>query len=260
MIKEQLQKKIKFTYQESMIADYILKNPLCILNMTAKELADSTFSSSSTIVRFCKKLGFAGYPAFQRQYAREYGTKEQFNEKIVLSNVTLDKAPSVLDNVYQYVIKETQLLLDNSDLRKITQLLLSAKKIDLYGSDFNYFALQTFALNLSTLHKPVQAFNSVNNFYVSDLNPEDNVSIIISHSGKNPAMLRIAYELKKRNITTIALTNSVEDSLKNICNYSLYVFTSDEHSRIGSLQWTISVNYILHILYLCLLEHYKKES
>lgn len=260
MIKEQLQMKNKFTYQESAIADYILTNPVCILDMTAKELADSTFSSSSTIVRFCKKLGFTGYPAFQRQYAREYGTKEQFNEKILLSNVTLEKAPGVLDNLYQYVIKETQLLLDNDTLRKVTNMLLSAKKIDLYGSDFNYFALQTMALNLSNIQKPVQTFNCVNNFYISILNPGDTVSLIVSHSGKNPAMMRIACELRKRHIPTIALTNSVEDSLKNLCDYTLYVFTSDEHSRIGSLQWTISVNYVLQILYVCLLEHYKKES
>lgn len=260
MIKEQLQMKNKFTYQESAIADYILTNPVCILDMTAKELANSTFSSSSTIVRFCKKLGFTGYPAFQRQYAREYGTKEQFNEKILLSNVTLEKAPGVLDNLYQYVIKETQLLLDNDTLRKVTNMLLSAKKIDLYGSDFNYFALQTMALNLSNIQKPVQTFNCVNNFYISTLNPADTVSIIVSHSGKNPAMMRIACELRKRHIPTIALTNSVEDSLKNLCDYALYIFTSDEHSRIGSLQWTISVNYVLQILYVCLLEHYKKES
>ena len=260
MIKEQLQMKNKFTYQESAIADYILTNPVCILDMTAKELADSTFSSSSTIVRFCKKLGFTGYPAFQRQYAREYGTKEQFNEKILLSNVTLEKAPGVLDNLYQYVIRETQMLLANDTLRKVTNMLLSAKKIDLYGSDFNYFALQTMALNLSNIQKPVQTFNSVNNFYISTLNPADTVSIIVSHSGKNPAMMRIACELRKRHIPTIALTNSVEDSLKNLCDYALYVFTSDEHSRIGSLQWTISVNYVLQILYVCLLEHYKKES
>ena len=72
--------------------------------------------------------------------------------------------------------------------------------------------------------------------------------------------MRIACELRKRHIPTIALTNSVEDSLKNLCDYALYIFTSDEHSRIGSLQWTISVNYVLQILYVCLLEHYKKES
>ena len=53
--------------------------------------------------------------------------------------------------------------------------------------------------------------------------------------------MRIACELRKRHIPTIALTNSVEDSLKNLCDYALYVFTSDEHSRMGSLQFCLYI-------------------
>lgn len=96
-------------------------------------------------------------------------------------------------------------------------------------------------------------------FYVDNLSPSQSIAMIVSHSGRNPGMLRSAYDLKKRNITTVALTNSVEHALENICDHSLHLYTSDEHSRIGSLQWMISANYMLQIIYMCMLEHYKKS-
>ncbi|WP_433751662.1 MurR/RpiR family transcriptional regulator [Paenibacillus amylolyticus] len=39
---------------------------------TAHELAQQTYTSSSTIVRLCKKLGTKGYPDFQLKLALEY--------------------------------------------------------------------------------------------------------------------------------------------------------------------------------------------
>lgn len=69
-------KKMKYSYnltsQEQYIVNYILENPTVVFNATANELAKLTFSSSSTIVRLCKKLGLKGYPDFQLKLALEY--------------------------------------------------------------------------------------------------------------------------------------------------------------------------------------------
>lgn len=258
MIRHQLQKQIDFTYQEKMIADYILEHPHCILEYNARELADMLYTSSSTIIRFCKKLGFSGFPAFQRQYAYEHSLRNQFSEKVVLDNVTSQNVCTVLENMYHYVFQETNLSLDQEELNKVVSLLLDKEKIILYGTQFNYLMLQSFALNLSSINKMAQVFNDSNNFHLDSLNPKENVVIISSHSGNNPQMIRIALELKKRHITTIALTNPSDHTLEKLCDYHLYLFSADENSRIGFLQWPISLNYILQILYICMLEKYKK--
>jgi DNA-binding MurR/RpiR family transcriptional regulator len=60
------------TNQERNIVEYILQNPKTVFKITANELAKLTYSSSSTIVRLCKKLGTQGFPDFQLQFALEY--------------------------------------------------------------------------------------------------------------------------------------------------------------------------------------------
>ena len=54
------------TPTEKEIADYILDNASLICNLTIREFAENTYSSPSSIVRFCKKLGFEGFNDFQK--------------------------------------------------------------------------------------------------------------------------------------------------------------------------------------------------
>ena len=75
-MESKLLQKLKYasqlTAQEKHIVYYILSNPEVVFDSTAHELAQQTYTSSSTIVRLCKKLGTKGYPDFQLKLALEY--------------------------------------------------------------------------------------------------------------------------------------------------------------------------------------------
>ncbi|HCX8994274.1 TPA: MurR/RpiR family transcriptional regulator [Staphylococcus aureus] len=50
-----------FTKTEKIIADYILKNPHKIIDMTVNDLADVTNVSTASIVRFSRKMTHQGF-------------------------------------------------------------------------------------------------------------------------------------------------------------------------------------------------------
>ena len=60
------------TIQEKYLVDYIINNQEDILKKNINELAKLSYTSSATISRLCKKLGFNGYKEFKYQYAAEY--------------------------------------------------------------------------------------------------------------------------------------------------------------------------------------------
>lgn len=64
MIIEKLMKQADFTDVEKSIAAYLMKNGFDVKNMSIQSLARATFSSPSTITRFCRKLGLDGYKKF----------------------------------------------------------------------------------------------------------------------------------------------------------------------------------------------------
>lgn len=65
-------KQTDFTKVEKSIADYLMKNGFDVKNMSIQTLAHETFTSPSTITRFCKKLGLDGYKKFQILFYSEY--------------------------------------------------------------------------------------------------------------------------------------------------------------------------------------------
>lgn len=64
-ILKQLYKQENFTEREKMIAAYILENSEKVIHMSSRELARNTFTNSTTIVCFIKKLGYHSYNDFK---------------------------------------------------------------------------------------------------------------------------------------------------------------------------------------------------
>ena len=64
-ILEILQVKTGFTDTEIKIADYVLEHCCQVSGMSANALARETFSSTASVIRMCRKMGFSGYREFQ---------------------------------------------------------------------------------------------------------------------------------------------------------------------------------------------------
>lgn len=72
MIIDKIKALDHLTIQEKYLVDYILDNPDDILQKNINELAQLSYTSTATVSRLCKKLGFKGYKDFKYQYAAEY--------------------------------------------------------------------------------------------------------------------------------------------------------------------------------------------
>ena len=63
--------EVKLSKSEKWIALSVLNNPTKVINQSITSLANEAGVSLPTVNRFCKKLGFDGYPAFKIQIAQE---------------------------------------------------------------------------------------------------------------------------------------------------------------------------------------------
>lgn len=69
----------KLTRSQNMIAHYITHNEKRALGMTAMEIAREVGVSDASVIRFCRALGFDGFPELKEQLEKELAEK---NEKI----------------------------------------------------------------------------------------------------------------------------------------------------------------------------------
>lgn len=70
LIREKLEQG-DFSNNERAVASYILEQKLNIKNMTVKEIAEATFTSSSALSRVACKMNYKSWNAFKEAYLEE---------------------------------------------------------------------------------------------------------------------------------------------------------------------------------------------
>ncbi|WP_315074604.1 MurR/RpiR family transcriptional regulator [uncultured Clostridium sp.] len=254
MIIERLKNIKNLTVQEKSIVDYILNNPEIIIEVTAEELAGLTYTSSSTVVRLCKKLGTNGYPDFRFKYAMEYKEKDRvieildsnpFNENSNLTEI-IDMIPMV----YEKSIRETKDMLDKNSLARVISLMKLANKIDIYGVDINNYIAEQACCKLNGLGINATAYNSANIHYINSPGLHKNtLAFIISHTGNNRAMIEIAKALRSKKIKSVAICGDTKSELSKICDESIFIFSKDNFENLSKLIYVTSTQYIFDILF-----------
>lgn len=81
MLLERLESKEGFTNSERQIADYILKNPTKIQNLTATELGSNSYTSKATVLWLCQKLDLSGYSDLRMTLIKEISEKDRLNQR-----------------------------------------------------------------------------------------------------------------------------------------------------------------------------------
>lgn len=71
MLFEQRLNEAQLTSSEKDIGDYIIAHKYELRDLSTRNIAKETFTSSATIVRFSKKLGYQGFNELKEDYIKE---------------------------------------------------------------------------------------------------------------------------------------------------------------------------------------------
>lgn len=258
MIISKLEKKENFTNNENEIADYILKHLDEVHLLSAESLAKKAFVSKATIVRFCRKLGVKGYRDFQRSLDKEVEEmmkiKGLLSEEPVNSETKYDEIISIIPSLYERVVGATKLNLDTPVMEKIIEKLKNAKKIEIYGTGISYILAKLASFKFMTLGIESAAYDGLNEHYViSTEKGEKDMALIISLSGNNPYMIRIAEYLKKRNVFVVGIGNRSSEEIKKACSEYIEIHAPNYILSFEMVSVFTGVNYVLDIFFTSLL-------
>lgn len=240
------------TAQEKHIVEYILANPQIVFDTTANELAKLTYTSSSTIVRLCKKLDTKGYPDFQLKLALEFkqNNMEDKAAKSTLNKESLIEGIDSIPYIYEQALTETRRMFDEKSLVKIVDWIMASKRIDIYGTDNNYYIAQQACAKWNEVGVTAIAYNSANQHYLNSPNINTStVSIIISRTGRNKAMIEIAKILKKNNMKVVAVTGNKDSMVAKVSDETILTYVEHERMYLDKIVARMSAQYILDVLY-----------
>ncbi|KYC64492.1 MurR/RpiR family transcriptional regulator [Heyndrickxia coagulans] len=265
MLLEKMLRYNNFTANEEIINEFILRNTEHVIYMTIYELSEKTYTSVSTIVRYCQKLGADGFKDFKNELTRELSKRS--NEEEYLSTIAEDMNNSsesfmdlalALADLNKKIITKTVASLSETKITKVVDLMLNAKHIYGIGLSHSYLRLQDFQTKVLRLGVNIQLIPlQAEQFYLAHHSKNEDVAILVSYSGSTAEVLNDARIFKQNNTPMIAITSNLNSFLADVATVTIPVpkleSPFDKYSTFIS---QISIEYILNVLYLALLQKY----
>lgn len=250
----ELKRMNKLTSTEQGIVNYILTNPEELEKISSRQLAELTYTSPATVVRICQKLGFSGYSEFKIKYLQEvYQTPrmDQINRtNPITSEDSLHRIVNKVAALEITAIEQTKKGIDLDQLNRVSELLNQATCIDFYAFDNNLHLAKNACSHFLYAGKQAVIHDSSNaQFMQAFASVEGHIAIIISRTGENPMLYRIANVLHERKIPLLVLTESRHSSLAKISTEHLYLYNVHRFTDMGTILFQTSVQYLFDLLF-----------
>ncbi|GAB3808599.1 MurR/RpiR family transcriptional regulator [Humibacter antri] len=196
------------------IAEVIVARPQAVLELTITELARLCETSETTLVRFARTLGFAGYAALKLQMAAELaaetaqlGAESSYGSDIAPTD-TLAETVAKISGSELFGIRETAAGLDLDTLQKVIDAVAAAQRTVAFGVAASNMGARDLKEKLLRIGRVALGFTDAHDAVSSAslLGPRD-VVIGLSHGGQTREvgeLLRVAHA---GGATTVAITN-----------------------------------------------------
>lgn len=216
---------------ELIILQYIHEHSNDVAYMSIQALADKLHYSTSTVLRFCRKLGYSGFSEFK------YALRTQHFTEDPLPN----SSPRSIDAIKQSIITDlesTSSLLDTDNLYQIARLLSSGKSIYLHNPSgmtaitVDYFESMLFISGLQKVYK--SAAPKTTRHFIQTVE-QGSIFVFISNSGRFETTLNLAKEARLHGMIVISISSIENNNLAEVSNYSLRLFSKSRENNGADL-------------------------
>lgn len=239
-----------FTEREKMISNYIIENSEEVVNLSSRELARNTFTNSTTIIRFIKKLGYHSYNDFKINLL--YDLKNEIYNKEELHLGEQENIYTILNkltSLHEQVIFETKKNMNIDNIIAISKILNESHEINFFATDANMAIAEYVSHNLFLIGKKSNVYSSIDKILLYNNVSQDSSSIIvITRQGQDKNIARAMLELKKSDIKTITICSNEDSLIVKRANFFIKASYIEGVKEFGEMVYGISVHYILDVL------------
>lgn len=220
------------TNAEKKIADHVLDCPRKVISATVTALAKASGVAPSAINRFCKSLGYEGFPEFKLSLAMEIANRAPDEGEVLPAVNRNDDVSAVFEKVFQSSVRtlqNTRRMLEMDSIEKIVRLLDNAGRILIFGvgtsatiaADAQYRFMQlgyNAICHSDILYMQVAAMQ---------MGPND-VVLAISHSGETRATVEALRLAKERGATTVVLSSFAKSTLCALADHAIVAYADEQ--------------------------------
>jgi glucokinase len=197
------------TSAERRVADLALNHPRSIINDPIVDIARKADVGTSTVIRFCRSLGWPRLSDFKLKLATGLtGTIPVSHSQVHLSDTATDFGAKVLDNTISAILQLREHL-NFEHVERAIELLNGARRIEFYGLGNSNIIVQDAHYKFFRFGIPTIAYGDPYMQAASAaLLGKGDVIVAVSRSGRAPELLRVLDVAMQAGAQVIAITSS----------------------------------------------------
>lgn len=245
----------KMRKSEQAVAGYVLSNPNEALGKTLHNLAAEVDVSETSVIRFCKQMGYSGYSEFKLMLAKEIGErggrpigKDEGLE--IYSDSELSEIPQKIIARSIRALEDTLSIFSEAEYAKAVKALSEAPNIYIFGVGNSASVAEDAANKFIRLglHCHAVADTHMQIMSAIHLQPGD-VAIGISHSGRTKDTIQALTTAKETGATTICITNHEASHITEFADIRLLTAAMETSYESETMASRIAQLAIIDMLY-----------
>jgi DNA-binding MurR/RpiR family transcriptional regulator len=220
-----------FNELETSLYNYILKNSEKVIYMRIRDLADETHVSTSTILRFCRKLNCEGFSEFKvklKMFLEEHEEQTVKSSQYALTEFI----ERTLNGNLDAAIREAASLIVKSD-NLIFIGFGSSGILAEYGARY-FSSMGKFSMYVKDPYLPIHA-----NYL------ENSTTIALSVAGENLFTIEHINQLKQKGSKIISITNNKHCTIGRMADVNISYYVTEEWYQRSNITTQVPVVYIL---------------
>lgn len=231
---------------EKEINQYVLSNLDNVKNMSIRKLAKETYTTPTTVMRYCKKLGYGGFEEFKINIQNDLKDLN-YDDFMLKDSENTIHIVNKMKALYDDVVDKTLQMLSVSQMERILAKLDQVRYVDFIVYDANKAFAEYASHYLFLTGKICNIYTSIDEqiLFAMNAEPKDHLAIIISRNGSSKRLVKVTKELYAREIYTILFTKTYATTVSKYCTETISALYSSNFEQMGDSIFYTSVKYLL---------------
>ena len=252
---------------EKRIAQVFVDSPSEGANMSVAELADRCETSTTSVVRFYKRMGYSHYKDLLMDLTREAMRQEMATSSLPPVSGDIGRDDSLDDIVAKVAINETLSIkdtaraLDTKALGQAVQLITRSRRIDTFGMGAGSLVGLDLQQKLSRVGRTVINWSDPHSAWTAAATLDSScLAIAISHSGRTRDTVDFLAVARQSGAATIAITNFDSSPVAAAADVVLTTSARESAFRSGALGSRIAQLMVVDCLFTAVAQASYDES
>ncbi|WP_214416943.1 MurR/RpiR family transcriptional regulator [Sphaerisporangium fuscum] len=252
---------------EKRIAQTFLDSPAQAANLSIAQVAAVCDTSTTSVVRFYKRMGYAHYKDFQIDLTREVTREEIATSDLTEMSGDIDRNDTLEEIVAKVAMNEklsiadTARTLDTHALGRAVALVRAARRVDSFGAGAGSLVGLDLQQKLTRIGSTVINWPDPHSAWTSAATLDEHcVAVAISHSGATVDTVHFLTVARKAGAATIAITNFPRSPLAAAADVVLTTAARETRFRSGAFGSRIAQLMVVDCLFTAVAQASYDES